>query len=242
MADSPHLAGLNELSFGFEAFTTAGAAQFFRSALLARLTRLRFHHSALRPLARETAVEPGALRSLVLSGVSLTSPYLLELVGRLMSRRLVELDLSRNQLGPAAVAALATSPTAQGLESLTMWQTAPGVAGVRALAALPNLRRLSLCDCDLGSGAAKALAGSPHLRNLTVLDLAGNAIGDEGALALAASPHLRNLADLNLIGAELTDRGAAALLESPVTARLVRLGVSGNLSAEMFARVRERFG
>jgi hypothetical protein len=36
--------------------------------------------------------------------------------------------------------------------------------------------------------------------------------------------------------------GAAALLESPVTARLVRLGVSGNLSAEMFARVRERFG
>ena len=60
--------------------------------------------------------------------------------------------------------------------------------------------------------------------------------------ALAASPHLRNLADLNLIGAELTDRGAAALLESPVTARLVRLGVSGNLSAEMFARVRERFG
>jgi uncharacterized protein (TIGR02996 family) len=244
LAESPHLAGVTELTFGFDALIPEGGDELFRSGLVGRLTGLRLVGTFVPPAALGGDYGPGALRSLTLSGAAL-GPALADLFDRPLFRGLVELDLSCNRLGPRGFAALAASSVTATLVSLILRRTGPTVAGIRALAADPglvNLRRLGLCDCRLGFSAVKALADSPHLRNLTVLDLSQNAIGDKGALAIAASPHLRNLADLNLTGAGLTDRGVAALLDSPVTAGLVRLGVSGNLSVETFARVRERFG
>ncbi|HEX4610535.1 MAG TPA: TIGR02996 domain-containing protein [Urbifossiella sp.] len=246
LADSPHLSGVTELAFECEAIAPGGMAELFRSGLPGRLTKLRLRSN--EPVGADLLRGydgPSSLRSLTLSDSALVNLYTDQLLAAPLFRGLIELGLSGNRLGPAGVAALASSPAATTLESLTLWQTAPGVLGVRALAgspALANLRVLSLRCCDLGPVATKALARGPHLRNLAVLDLLGNAIGDKGAFALAESPHLRNLALLDLTGGELTDRGVAALLDSPVTENLEWLQISGNLSVETYARIRERFG
>jgi uncharacterized protein (TIGR02996 family) len=246
LADSPHLRGVTELSFEFDAITPDGMAELLRADFPGRLTRLHFRRND--PVwARALGDYDGAstLRALALSDGVLAGAGLTETLSGSLFRGLVELDLSGNRLGPAGVTALAASPAVATLESLTLCQTAPGVPGVQALVgspALGNLCRLSLRSCDLGPVAVKAIAQSPHLRNLTVLDLAGNVIGDKGALALAASPYLRNLAYLDLTECGLTDRGAAALLDSPVTVSMEWLRLSGNLSVETFSRLRERFG
>lgn len=247
LAESPHLTGVTEMAFEFDAIRDGGLVELFGSGLPGRLTRLRLHSTnQVRAALPAGYGRTSTLRSLTLSEAGLGGSGLPDVLSSPLFRGLVELDLSGNRLGPTGLTELAASPAVSTLESLTLWKTAPGVPGVRALAASPalaNLRRLSLRGCDLGPVAAKALAQSPHLRDLAVLDLAGNAIGDKGAQALAESPHLRNLIDLDLMHARLTDRGAAALLDSPVTANLVHLGVAGDqsLSPVMRTKVWERF-
>ena len=88
-----------------------------------------------------------------------------------------------------------------------------GDAGAAALAASPaaeKLRTLSLRSAGLGPKGATALADSPHLKALESLDLEGNEIGDEGAEALANSSFLRSLKSLQLGHAGLGDHGLAA--------------------------------
>jgi Leucine-rich repeat (LRR) protein len=57
--------------------------------------------------------------------------------------RLVELDLSDNQIGPAEAAALAESPNLLNLTSLDLSVNQIGDAGAAALAQSPNLRNLT---------------------------------------------------------------------------------------------------
>jgi internalin A len=63
--------------------------------------------------------------------------------------------------------------------------------GVKALAALPNLQRLSLWNVKgLDDAAAASLEG---LRSLTSLDLSNTAVGDDTLARLAKLPNLRRL-------------------------------------------------
>jgi uncharacterized protein (TIGR02996 family) len=110
--------------------------------------------------------------------------------------RLRVLNLSRNDLGPPAAAALAKSRILETVEDLDLSSNPLGDHGVGALVCYPylgNLRRLHLGGCYLGPAGAKALAGCPALCGLSWLTLHSNAILAEGALALADSPHLGKL-------------------------------------------------
>lgn len=78
----------------------------------------------------------------------------------------------------------------------------------RAIASLPRLEDLRLCDNRIGPAGAACIAQLPRLRRL---DLRGNAVGDAGAIRLSACQTLEvlRLQD-NCIGPE----GALALAEA----------------------------
>ncbi|MCB9763332.1 MAG: hypothetical protein H6739_26435 [Alphaproteobacteria bacterium] len=76
---------------------------------------------------------------------------------------------------------------------------------IRAVAALPALRDLRLCDNRIGPAGARSLSTLASLRRL---DLRGNALGDEGAIAL--STHL-GLQDLRLEDNCIGPAGALAI-------------------------------
>lgn len=254
LADSPHAAGLTDLGLFSGGITADGIRELFRSPLIGRLTRLRFFSTgavgAGIPAAVAAAEGPHRLRSLGLTETTGGRADLVRLFDAPLLRGVAELDLSVHDLGRDGFAALAASPAAAVLESLSLRRTAPGLPGARALAASPalaNLRRLDLRSCNVGPLGVQALAASPHLRNLVDLDLGGNSVKESGAAALAASPHLRNLVRLDLEDGDIGDRGALALLDSPVTAGLARLYVHepaymSRVSDDVRKRLKDRFG
>lgn len=121
----------------------------------------------------------------------------------------------------------------ESIERLTVrGRTGLSPRGVRALAALPQLRSLRALDLSnqrVTAEGAEALAASPQLAGLEELDLGyGSGIGPGGAVALARSPHLRRLRELSVAYCGLDGPSAAALLGSPVCAGLRRLTLDGN--------------
>jgi len=98
------------------------------------------------------------------------------------------LVLRRSPLADAGFASLADC---RGLCDLNVPQAACTAAGIRSLAALPNLRSLRLGGPDLiGPEVARAVAALPRLESLHLIDVP---IGDEGLAALAGPPGLVNL-------------------------------------------------
>lgn len=91
------------------------------------------------------------------------------------------------------------------------------------LRALPNLERLDLGRCSLGSASMAIVAPSVgELSRLEVLNMQNNRIGVEGAVALApALRRLGDLRDLNLEENGIGADGAAAL--APALRRLAKL-------------------
>jgi hypothetical protein len=132
---------------------------------------------------------------------------------------------------PEALAALATSPHARGLTSLSLRECFIGPEGARALAGGPGLSRLESLtlsnnriygvtpECDeavllsegIGDAGAEALARSTHLEQLQVLRLSGCGIGDAGAYALAGSNRLRRLSLLTLSHNPISEQARQAL-------------------------------
>jgi uncharacterized protein (TIGR02996 family) len=128
------------------------------------------------------------------TGLRVTVPYLLfdpaglpPTQGLPHLPRLRVLDLSRNPLGAAGAALLASA------------------------ANMPNLTELDLSTTWLDDAGAEALAGAAHFPRLTRANLRFNGITDAGAEALAASPHLRALRHLDLRGNAILGHGADAL-------------------------------
>jgi Leucine-rich repeat (LRR) protein len=77
------------------------------------------------------------------------------------------------------------------LRSLDLSGSAITASGVKALAALPNLQRLSLWNvATIDDAAAVSLE---TMRTLTTLDLSNTAIGDSTLARLGALPNLRRL-------------------------------------------------
>ena len=96
-------------------------------------------------------------------------------------------------------------------------------ASVPALLAhgrLPNLRALSLSECEkLGDGALAAIAASPSAARLRILYFGRNGAGAIGLQALARSPHIRELRKLSL--RQYASRYSTALELDPSTARML---------------------
>jgi Ran GTPase-activating protein (RanGAP) involved in mRNA processing and transport len=131
---------------------------------------------------------------------------LLPLVAALaMSKSLISLDLSRNQMGPEALVALLT-----GLETST------------------SLKSLSIAENNGSNDCCVALGSLLQaVPSLTALNCARNAISAEGLLRLA--PALRKskaLRSLNLEGNNAMDAGVCAVVEAMHPSLLLTLNVS----------------
>ena len=104
-----------------------------------------------------------------------------------------ELSLHHSGLGPNGI--LAIAPTLSSVVELHLRGNPIGVRGAETLATapMPNLERLWLGACGIGTRGARALAASPNLAKITFLDLdlsnSDKALHPEGVRALATSPH-----------------------------------------------------
>jgi hypothetical protein len=167
----------------------------------------------------------------------------------LLPSPLRELDLSRNELGPAFARELALS-SAQGslahLHTLLLDYNPLGAAGCSHVAALllpggAPLQTLSVAGCKAGPNGARAIkrvlleAPNGAAAELRCLALQSNALGDAGALALAealAHPALR-LAQLDLSDNAIGIHGVRTMLAAQArSATLLCAELAGNVGYE----------
>ena len=249
LLDSPHYERLRELRIGPGLTTAATATALVRSRTFKQLTTLSCLDNRIdgRALVDELTrlPDPPRLRTLELSGNRLTADHLARLLSSPVAAEIENLDLSDNNLGAAAVRAIAAASLPH-LRGLHLLRTRPEEDGIRALAEaafLPELRNLALGGNNLTATAALVLASAPGAEGLRLLDLRENRLGDRGTRTLVGSAHLRNLLTLDLANNQIGDSGAGALAESPYLDGLIYLDLNGNLisdeAADRFAR---RFG
>lgn len=136
------------------------------------------------------------------------------------------LDLSGHAFDAAAATRLAAAPAFSGLVSLRLRAANLGVEGAVALARSPvltTLEALDLSETHLGPEAAAAFFEALSLPRLRALRLERARIGDRGLAALLACAALPRLTDLELGHNAITKEGARALAESPRLGHLERL-------------------
>jgi uncharacterized protein (TIGR02996 family) len=204
---APFLSGLAEFRLdGGGADLGNGLTRFLRSPRLGGLGTLALNDvplggEGLSALAESPALANLTSLSLVRAGLTAAA---LTTLGGVAPARLTALDLSGNDLTPAAARALARARLLAHLETLNLGMNRLGDEGVRAL------------------------SRSPHLAGLVALDLSANQVGPDGAKALAASPHFARLVTLALRTNRLGDAGLAALTSGKGLAALKSLRVSYN--------------
>ncbi|MEU8709770.1 STM4015 family protein [Streptomyces sp. NPDC048565] len=120
------------------------------------------------------------------------------------------------------------------LEHLELWlgvsayggdATVPDLAPLLAGGRFPRLRHLGLCNSELQSEIAAAIASAPVVAQLRTLDLSNGTLGDEGAAALLDGQPLTHLTSLDLHHHFLTEP-----MERRVKEALEPHGVSVDLS------------
>ncbi|MBM7366469.1 STM4015 family protein [Gordonia hydrophobica] len=115
---------------------------------------------------------------------------------------------------PSAVAQAVAASDFPALEDLELWlgtedyggdasidDLAPFLSGAR----LPALKRLALCDSEIQTDVAKAVAAAPVVAQLTDLDLSMGVLHDEGGQALMSGVSLAHLTSINLNHNYFTD-------------------------------------
>lgn len=159
--------------------------------------------------------------------------------------RAIELGLTRCEVGPKTMAALA-KVEAPNLRKLTLGETGLGNAGVFALCEArwaDSLTELDLMRNGLDDDALVAMANSGRFVNVRRMDLRVNSpdlgdgcrveIGDKGVSALATAPNFARLRHLNVYRTRVTTRGIDALLNGGQF-RLTELELGGyDLGAEL---------
>jgi uncharacterized protein (TIGR02996 family) len=126
------------------------------------------------------------------------------------------LDLEKNELGDADLAALAGPNRLTELRCLMLWSNRIGDSGLRSFvaAAPPRLETLDLSGNLIGDDGAADLADSLFCGRLRRLDLSNNRLGEAGALALAGSPHAANLGLVDLAKNPIGPAGVTALRQT----------------------------
>lgn len=215
------LAGLEHLDLEGTDLTAAGVAALAAADALPNIQSLALNdeigHEGVYAVARSTAL--AGLRTLTVQADVTGS------LAGLGSARMDRLAALRLSLGNPK-AALAACAAFGAADNLDLQGNALGNAGVVALAAMPELRkvvRLDLSFNRFGDVGARALAASPYLENLEELVLHYNSIGPSGFAALVAGlPRLTRL----VVGSNpVKTAGLKRLAASPEAARLRSLGL-----------------
>lgn len=129
--------------------------------------------------------------------------HLPEIANAPWMERIVELDVSGNELGGRSLQALAQSSYCKHIEIL------------------------DLNNCKLNQASIACLAAAPNFQSVRILRMKGNQIGSEGMHAIARAPGLQNLRRLSLDENQIEDQGAIALTDEP-TFLLEKLVLGGN--------------
>lgn len=220
----------------------SAAAREARQELHAALTCRNFEF--VRTLSVTVAdPDPRTARSLLAAGVrrvtrlTLTGPGVTDdtiaAFAAAPFHALSELNISGNDLGPAAAKSLAGSRSLRSLVSLMAWRNRFGDDGIIALAESPlagALNRVELMNTGLGDRGVAALVRSPIPAHLygPGLNLSMNRIGDAGAKALAGCEYLARFSELILRENHIGDAGVQALAASPYVANLTHLDLWRN--------------
>jgi Ran GTPase-activating protein (RanGAP) involved in mRNA processing and transport len=221
---------LESLSLSANPLGEAVGPVLARAGWLARLCRLDLRQvelddrAAVR-LARAPAM--ATLSTLVLTDNAIGRRGLTALAWALADHRLSALHLAHNQID--GLSALVQARLPEQLRVLDLSGNPLGVEAARLgrCGPLPELRRLSLRHCAIGTAGLFAVASlrAPALREL---DLSGNGLDDECAAVLAASPLLESVRQLVLTGNGISEVGAMALACSPHARRLQELDLDHN--------------
>lgn len=187
LAESPARAGLTRLDLSGNQIDDAGVRAIVASRSLTQLRQFRIESNAI-----------GDSGTLILAESALLARML---------RRNPHLNLARNRIGPAGVAALATSPLAQAIT------------------------RLDLGGNYLGDAGLATIGFAPHLIRLRSLTVTGNQIADDGAIALAYSPLMPRLLRLDIATNQITRKGLDALLAKR-PAWQVEIEATGNYASD----------
>ena len=175
------------------------------------------------------------------------------------------LDVSRQRLGTAGLAALVRSmpavrelvasgcevtdldflaPAGTPIVRLDLGENAFGDGGARVIASAPRLaavESLALDTCELGAAGVTALTESPCWSTLRELDLSRNPLGLDGVIALAGAKPPPRLHTLRLADVDLSSDAAGQLAQIPWLAQLLVLELSRNeLSGALLGSVAAR--
>lgn len=235
LARCPHLAGVRRLDLSGNRIGSAGARSLAGSHRLDRLSELVLSGNDLG--TDGIAAVAGAswlprLRVLEAADNRL-GPRELEVLLSAEVKGLVELDLSRNPLGPEGAKVLISSrlfqsrPLAPRAVCSSVNEEESQPLAERA-GHTSHHTRLILSQCALGPEGASALFSAARLPSLTELDVSFNNIGLDGAVALAEDESLVNLKRLNLGFNDVEDDGVEALAASDAPPSLVSLDLAGN--------------
>jgi hypothetical protein len=140
-----------------------------------------------------------SLHRLGLSGNDVGLPRLLSLPRAYNMLRVPVLDLAGNELTATGLQAIlhgSVNPESVRLIELDLSFNQLGDDGARVLAKCPHLSKLmvlKLASCGIGDEGARALANSPHLNEVAELNVENNPIGDPGFRPWLESTHWRSL-------------------------------------------------
>jgi uncharacterized protein (TIGR02996 family) len=233
LAEARPFPALESLNLYRNLFGAPGLRALASAPILTTLHKLGlagglFYDAGVREILRSPHIH--RLRDLNLSENNLHSPVIKNLVA-VPWEQLEILDLSSNELGPAAIRHLAGSPTMRHLRSLDL--SANHNLGDKDMAELvrsPHLDRLRMLNLGfwrLSKRGVEALAGASWVGNLNRLELLSLKGGIPALQALAGAP-LTNLRWLDL-GYGKSGAGAVeALLGAPWIAGLTHLELGNN--------------
>jgi uncharacterized protein (TIGR02996 family) len=268
LGECPGVAGIRELNLGEcahddDLLESLAESKPWPSLESLNLYRNLFRARGLRALAGAPIMS--TLRKLELARGLFGDEGLREVLRSPWIARLRHLNLSENQLHTRVIKNLASIPWEQ-LEVLDLSSNDLGPAAIRHLAESPHMRHLRRLDLSgnhhLDDGEMRALARSPHLDRLRVLGLGFWNLRKRGLEALAAAPWVSNLTRLDLMSlktglagmhilataplhglrwlelnyGKLDAPAVAALLEAPWIAGLTHLDLSNNTIGSEGAR------
>ncbi len=167
LADSPYFSQLRLLDLSGNSLNEAALRVIINGESLKQLDSLLFHGNPIGDAGLESLAHSDLLKR--------------------MLARSPALDLSRNQIGPIGVRALANAPALEGVQALNLSMNSIGNTGLTTL------------------------AQSRYVRNLKALNVLENRISDVGVIGLARSRLPETLESINLTGNFITDDSIAAL-------------------------------